>query len=1483
MTDQRPLPASCDIAIVGMAVLRPGAHDLPTFWEQVTRPRDVHDRGHGVTLSDVRFEPAQYGLESEPWASLPPPQLLALELIRRALADAGIESGAALSGQSLIAVGDVTSDMAAWIGRRLGFDGPTFAMQGPSLGAVYFALRELWQNAANVAVVAASNLRGALDSDSHENLAAVVLKRLPDAERDGDRIYAVMRGTVAVAQRSNETPRELPADGLARVHAVVCEAANVEPASVGLCEASDAPSGVLGLVKGALALHYRALPTTDRAVASTPDGEPEHPPLPDHGELRPWIAGKQPRRAAVVSLGDTSYGALLQQHLGDDVDYPPARPNRGFELFALSGATPEAVADQATELLAAITTAVNVNVAISLADLAYSFFCQTADHAGPTRAAIVAPNLGQLANHLHALVEFLTGKSNRPLPAGVYFAAEPQTGKLAWLFPGQGSQFPQMLGEVALEFPAAQACFARANVELANDSKPPLSEFVFPPPMHDLAELAAARKALKAADVAQPALGAAEMALAGLLAQFDLAPDMVAGHSYGELPALCVAGAMDESQLYRLSAARGRAITQMQPAEGDATGGSMLAVRADEAAVRAALEDCDGVWLANLNSPKQTVLSGTAERLADARLRLEAAGLACAHVPVACGFHSPLMASACVHFAAALADAKFAVPRIAAYRNATGAQYPADAETLREALASHLVEQVRFAEQIENMLADGATVFVEVGPGRVLSRLVADIAGPRRHVAIALQNAHENGLQGLFEGLAQLYVHGALQQLEPLYQRRVLRQFDLKEISSAQNNAAAEGVWLINSRQARSATGAAPVVSEPNPSAGEVSVSVTVTTAQASIPTSSATVDVLANAAPLAAPSHDPLAEFQQTMRQFLLTQERVVLSYLQAQTPQSGTARALLADSATETQQLAVRAPARPAPKALHFVYEDQLLADEPPPIADQCLRCVNDVTPAPFADDSDLPFPQGTILLAGDDGPLATALVAAIEQRGGQATILSGEELSSREAVLAAVEKARRQGEISGLIHLAALAPAPSFAELDRPGWRQQVAAELHSLLLLLQALAPELSASENGQFAVLSAAVGGLDFGSELAVEASHPWRAGLTGLLRSAANEWPGACFRTLDLDETAAHETAAAERELELGDICVRLCDELVARGPLVVGYRQGRRLTFVTRRQDLPLDAHLAPAIRREDVVLVTGGARGITGAVAEELARQVQPTLAILGRSPAPAETEDPRTAAFDSWDALAEAVAELARNVGRQLSARDIQQRVGRIFAEREVRQTLTTIRAAGGRAEYFACDVRSAEQLSQVVRDVQQRFGQITAVIHGAGVMDEKRIVDKTPESFSRVLATKLDPLLALRQWIDPRQLKVVMSFSSIAGRLGSAGYADYAAACEILGAVGANLDRLWPTRVVNIIWGPWGSADSATDAAATDPQRSGVVSVPIGQSVAVRELLEPHPGQTCVVYGPGPWVPAAVDLVRPMLAPNEESTRLIDPAG
>lgn len=1483
MTDQRPQPAPCDVAIVGMAVLRPGAHDLPTYWEQVTRPRDVRDQVQSATLSDVRFEPAHYGWETEPWGAFPPSQLLALELIRRALADAGIVSSDAVSGRSLIVSGDTTNDAAAWIGRRLQFDGPTFAMQGPSLGAVYFALRELGQDAAKLVVVAVSNLHGAPDSEGQENsesqesLAAVVLKRLPDAEREGDRIYAVMRGAVAVALRSNEAS-ELRTDGLASVQAAVCGAANVEPASVGLCEASDSPSGMLGLVKGALALYYRALPTTDRAAISTPDGEPEHPSLPDHGELRPWIAGNLPRRAAVVSLGDTSYGALLQQHLGDDFDYPPARASRGFELFALSGATPQAVADQATDLLAAITTAVNVNVAISLAELAYSFFRQTADDDGPARAAIVAPNLGQLANHLHALVEFLTGKSNRPLPAGIYFAAEPQTGKMAWLFPGQGSQFPQMLGEVALEFPAAQTCFARANVELANDCEPLLSEFVFPPPVHDLAELAAARKALKAADVAQPALGAAEMALAGLLAEFDLAPDMVAGHSYGELPALCVAGAMDESQLYRLSATRGRAIARMQPAVGDATGGSMLAVRADESAVRAALEECEGVWLANLNSPKQTVLSGTAERLADARLRLEAVGLACAHVPVACGFHSPLMASACIHFAAALVDTKLSVPRIAVYRNATGDQFAADAEALRDALASHLVEQVRFADQIENMLADGATVFVEVGPGRVLSRLVADIAGPRAHVAIALQNAHQNGLQRLLEGLAQLYVHGVLQQLEPLYRRRVLRQFDLKDVASAQNNVSAEGVWLINSRQMRPAAGFVSIVNEPRPWACEESPSNTATT-QASIPQAIETVDALAKAASLAAQAHDPLAEFQQTMRQFLLAQERVALAYLQARTPQTGAAAfAPAADMTTETRELHAPTPARRASRELHFVYEDQLLADEPPPIADQCPRCVTGVTPAPLADDSDLPFPQGTILFSGDDGPVATALLAAIEQRGGQATVLSSEELSSREAAVAAVEKARRQGAIAGLIHLAALAQAPSFAELDRLGWRQQVAAELRSLLLLLQALAPELSASADGQFAVLSAAVGGLDFGSELSVEALHPWRAGLTGLLRCAANEWPGARFRTLDFDETPA-----AESELELGDICVRLCDELVARGPLVVGYRQGRRLTFVTRRHELPLEAHLAPAVRREDVVLVTGGARGITAAVAEELARQVQPTLAILGRSPAPAETEDPRTAAFDTWDALAEAVTGLARNVGRQLSARDIQQRVGRIFAEREVRQTLTTIRAAGGRAEYFACDVRSAEQFAQVVRDVQQRFGQITAVIHGAGVMDEKRIVDKTPEAFSRVLATKLDPLLALRQWIDPRQLKVVMSFSSIAGRLGSAGYADYAAACEILGAVGANFDRHWPTRVVNIIWGPWGSADSATDVGAIDPQRSGVVCVPIGQSVAVRELLEPHPGQTCVVYGPGPWVPAPHDSARPMLAPDEASTPSTDPAG
>src|SRR5690606_25009740 len=166
--------------------------------------------------------------------------------------------------------------------------------------------------------------------------------------------------------------------------------------------------------------------------------------------------------------------------------------------------------------------------------------------------------------------------------------------------------------------------------------------------------------------------------------------------------------------------------------------------------VLAAIDGLQGVVIANRNSPRQTVVSGTSDGVLAATERLTARGIAARSFPVAAAFHSPVVAGADAHFAEALRDFPIAAPRAVVYANRTASPYPARADAVADGLAAHLVSPVLFQEQVEAMWRDGARVFVEVGPGRVITGLVEQILDGRPHLALSMDDPRGGGaLQGL--------------------------------------------------------------------------------------------------------------------------------------------------------------------------------------------------------------------------------------------------------------------------------------------------------------------------------------------------------------------------------------------------------------------------------------------------------------------------------------------------------------------------------------------------------------------------------------------------------------------------------------------------------------------------------------------------------------------------------------------------------------
>jgi NAD(P)-dependent dehydrogenase (short-subunit alcohol dehydrogenase family)/predicted hotdog family 3-hydroxylacyl-ACP dehydratase len=308
---------------------------------------------------------------------------------------------------------------------------------------------------------------------------------------------------------------------------------------------------------------------------------------------------------------------------------------------------------------------------------------------------------------------------------------------------------------------------------------------------------------------------------------------------------------------------------------------------------------------------------------------------------------------------------------------------------------------------------------------------------------------------------------------------------------------------------------------------------------------------------------------------------------------------------------------------------------------------------------------------------------------------------------------------------------------------------------------------------------------------------------------------------------------------------------------------------------DTPFAPHLQPAA--DWVVLATGGARGITAELLEEM---VVPgiTLVLLGRTPEPA----PESSIFGGAIASATDPASLKRVLIEQMRERgempkpvEIDRAVQKILTEREVRANLQRLRAKGATVGYFACDVRNEAAFGGVIDGIYANYGRIDAVLHGAGVIEDKRIADKSDDSFARVLNTKLDSSFILTQKLRPETLKLLVFFTSVAGRYGNRGQIDYAAANEACNRLAWTLSRRWPeTRVIAANWGPW-DAGMASEGVKRQFRERGIEPIPVdsGRRYFLRELACGPKHEVELVIGKGPWQQAEVASVSSKAAASQ----------
>jgi len=277
--------------------------------------------------------------------------------------------------------------------------------------------------------------------------------------------------------------------------------------------------------------------------------------------------------------------------------------------------------------------------------------------------------------------------------------------------------------------------------------------------------------------------------------------------------------------------------------------------------------------------------------------------------------------------------------------------------------------------------------------------------------------------------------------------------------------------------------------------------------------------------------------------------------------------------------------------------------------------------------------------------------------------------------------------------------------------------------------------------------------------------------------------------------------------------------------------------------------------------VLLTGGARGITAEIAVELAERYHPTLVLVGRSPMPPE-EGAETAVLSGEKELKAALIAERQRQGLEIVLPEVEADYHRLLANREMLATFERLEAAGSSWLYLSGDVRETTDVARILTEVRTRYGRLDAALHGAGLIDDKLLMDKAWDSFERVFETKaLSTYLLTRElagFLDT--LRFVAFFSSVAGAFPNRGQADYTAGNEVMNKLALALTNSWSNascKVVALCWGPW-EKGMAGDAVQQQFRSRGVepITVSEGRQALIRELAASN-GRPVLVLGRGPW--------------------------
>lgn len=1074
---------------------------------------------------------------------------------------------------------------------------------------------------------------------------------------------------------------------------------------------TKAAAGIAGLIKATLALHHQVIPpmpmcdqphglltATDAALRVLPQG-------------KLW-SEDTPLRAGVGAMGFGGINAhiVLEGNNGDrrhSLNHNEKillHSPQDAELFLFQAQQVDQLQQQVAQVLEIAPRLSRAEVTDLAVHLAQSL------SPGTVRVAIVAGTPMELTTRLEVLATWLKeGITERLEPdTGIFLGKRTTPSRLGFLFPGQASPTYFNGGCWEHRFDQVRDLYAQNPLPQPEDGK--------------------------ATAIAQPAIVKASKAALLVLEQLGLTADIAIGHSLGEITALHWAGAFDQDALLGITQVRGQAITDF----GSATG-AMASIRSSQQVIRQLINGYP-VVIAGLNTPQQTIISGEVDAIISIINKAQAQGLKAVTLSVSHAFHSDLVSAAAEPLAKHLVTETIQPLQRKVISTVTGSLLTAETD-VRSLLYQQVTAPVRFLEAI-TQASQEVDLWIEVGPGRVLSRLAKDCV---ETPAIAL-DASGPSLQGLLQAVGAAFVMGSSIDPNALFSDRFTRPFNLDW----------QPKFFVN-----------PCELAPQLQLQEVSIS-TSDNGKTSIPKTALVSQMGIEAGGKGFDAYH-LTE-QSIVNQKTWETPKELLRQLVAQRIELPTTaiqdnHRLLSDlhlNSITVGQLVAEAARSLAlePSAAPTNYADATVAEVAQALGD--LVRTGRSTPI---DGVNQP-PSGidawvrTFTVEWRDRPLSSQPHSLDPE--GRWQILTASNTPFAEVLQEAFQSFPGQGVVVYL----------------------SVEEDKQTIDCLLSGAQQVLAQDENTHFVLVQHAPIG-------------------------------GGVARTFHLENPQITTCVVTIPEDHPQSVIYILAEVQAAKGYIEASYdHQGNRQVPILQLLQLEQWQQAAPEIPLTvtDVLLVTGGGKGIAAECALALARETGVRLALLGRSHP--DTDD-----------------ELFHNLER--------------------------MRVSGVEVLYEAADVTDVQALQRAVQKFETQFGPITAVLHGAGVNTPQLLTTLTPADFHKTLGPKVEGLNNLLSTVNPQALKLLITFGSLIARTGLRGEADYALANEWLANLVEKFQHAQPScRCLNLEWSIWSGVGMGERLGRVDVLlREGItpISPDIGISILRQLVAQPLPVTSVVITG------------------------------